>query len=285
MDEPQQGLLKTSLRFVKDALNQNTMLRISVLVTVLCITLACILLASLGLTFELEKGKPQAYSPRLFALLFLPAEFLIYDLILGNPKPRATLKDLYLDMRFLRLFWNGLKMVLALLIPYGAVVLLLVGAVVGFGKGGKVSSGAGIFLIIAFLGLFVSSFYYMFRFFYLSIIVARRDAQPLRTTFRASKGRLWKISCAIFLPYLAMLLATIPMELLGPMLERNLGFVGLAPWFLFDAGLTGFICCLSAAVLAFSYQRIVLSGADKPVANTAPAIDTQNHSGDEQTPA
>ena len=52
--------------------------------------------------------------------------------------------------------------------------------------------------------------------------------------------------------------ASIAMELVGPLLEREMGFVGLAPWFLLDACLTGFLCCLSAAVMAFSYQRLGL---------------------------
>jgi len=97
--------------------------------------------------------------------------------------------------------------------------------------------------------------YFFARFFYLSLVVARREPQPLRTAFRETKGRLWAISLMLFLPYAAILGAGIIVELLGPLLERRLGFAGLAPWFLLDACLTGLLSCLSATVLAFSYQR------------------------------
>ncbi len=100
MAQKEPGLLRASFCFVKTTLNENALLRTSVLATVLCITLACILLAFFGVTYTLDPKGPKTYSPRLFALLFLPAEFLIYDLILGNPAPRVGLKDLYLDWRF-----------------------------------------------------------------------------------------------------------------------------------------------------------------------------------------
>ena len=51
--------------------------------------------------------------------------------------------------------------------------------------------------------------------------------------------------------------ASLGMEKLGPVLERSLGFVALAPWFLLDACLAGFVACLSATVLAFSHERYV----------------------------
>ena len=262
MTRNEPGLLRTSFCFVKQALNEDALLRISVLATVLCITLACIALASFGATYTLApKDGPQSYSPRLFGLLFLPAEFLIYDLILGNPRPRIALSDLYLDWRLPRLFWATLKMFGVVFVPAALAGLLLVGVTAGFGKGGKPSGLAVLAIVAGCLALFGAVLYYTFRFFYLSIVVARRDQRPLRTAFGETKGRIWRIGCALFLPYLAILAVTVPMELLGPVLERRLGFVGLAPWFLFDAGLTGFMCCLGAAVLAFSYQRIILNEA------------------------
>lgn len=257
MTQNEPGLLRTSLRFVKAALSENVLLRTSVLVTVLCITLACIALASFGVTYTLDpKDGPQAYSPRLFGLLFLPAEFLLYDLILGNALPRATLKDLYLDWRLPRLFWATIKTFLAVLLPFFAAMMLLLAATGGM-KSGKPTGIAILMLVVGLPAVSGAMLYFLFRFFYLSIVVARREEKPMRTAFRETKGLLWKIGCALFLPYLTIIAVTVPVELLGPVLERNLGFVGLAPWFLLDAGLTGFMSCLSAAVLAFSYQRII----------------------------
>lgn len=258
MARTEPGLLRTSFRFVNTALNENVLLRTSVLVTVLCITLACIALAFFGVTYTLgPEQTAKVYSPRLFGLLFLPAEFLIYDLILGNREPRATIKDLYLDWRLLRLFWAQIKMSLVLLLPILVFVLLVVAATAGFGKGSKPSGAALLVMIAAFLAAFCALFYCVTRFFYLPIVVARREEKPVRTAWRETKGRLWAIGCALFLPYVTILAVAIPMELLGPVLERRLGFVGLAPWFLLDAGLTGFLSCLGAAVLALSYQRII----------------------------
>jgi len=271
------GLLKTSLTFVRQALNENALLRTSVLATVLCITLACIGLAFFGVTYTLDPKGPTTYSPRLFALLFLPAEFLLYDLILGNPAPRASLKDLYLDWRFLRVFWAWIRMTFAVILPCLAAMLLLVAVTVGFGKGGKPTGMGVLVLVVGILAVVGAMFYLMFRFLYLNIVVARREPQPLKTSFRETRGKIWKISCALFLPWTAIVAVTIPVELLGPVLERNLGFVGLAPWFLLDAGLTGFLGCLGAAVLAFSYQRLIVAkaadeaqGAGFALAPTAP---------------
>ncbi|GEM_PF-1143705 len=261
MTRNEPGLLRTSLRFVKTALNENALLRTSVLATVLCITLACIALAFFGATYTLApKDGPQTYSPRLFGLLFLPAEFLIYDIILGNPRPRIALSDLYLDWRFLRWFWACIKMFSAMMLPFAVAMLLLVAVTVGFGKGGKPTGAGVLVLVVGILAVVGALFYFTFRFLYLNLVVARREPQELRTAFRETKGKVWRMGCALFLPWTAILAVTIPMELLGPVLERRLGFVGLAPWFLFDAGLTGFMCCLGAAVLAFSYQRIIENG-------------------------
>ncbi|MDR3640858.1 MAG: hypothetical protein P4L39_06000 [Humidesulfovibrio sp.] len=254
----EQGLLRTSLRFAWNALNENGLLRASVLGTILCITLFSIALAAFGVTYTLgAKGGPQAYSPRLFALLFLPAEFLIYDLILGNPAPRAALKDLYLDLRFLWLLWTLALLYLGLALPVvaaGFVNAFLVGFLKT--RSGGAFLGIGL-LVVCDLILAVALAGLVVRFFYLPVIVSQRGPKPLATTYRETKGKAWRISCALFLPYLAIFAVSLPMELLGPVLERNLGFVGLAPWFLLDALMTGFFCCVSAAVLAFSYQRAV----------------------------
>lgn len=261
MTRNEPGLLRTSLRFVKQALNENALLRTSVLATALCVTLACIALAAFGVTYTLNpKDGPQTYSPRLFGLLYLPAEFLIYDLILGNSKPRAALKDLYLDWRLLQFFWAGIKAFLAVALPLGGAMLLLVALTAGLGKGAKLSWPLGLALAAAILVLACAMFYLLLRFFYLSIVVARRDDKPVRTAFRETKGRLWRVGCALALPYLAIIAVAVPVELLGPVLERKLGFVGLAPWFLLDAGLSGFMSCLGAAVLAISYQRVIVPG-------------------------
>jgi hypothetical protein len=267
---PGQGLLRKSLRFSIAALNESSLLRVSVLVTVLCITLACIALAAFGVTYHMKgMNGPQAYSPRLFTLLFLPAEFLIYDLILGTPTPRATLKDLYLDMRFPRLLWALCRLYLALALPVMVAVFvntLVAGLIKTMHTGALFAVGL---LVVCDFTLLMALFGLIVRFFYLPIIVAQRELRTLTTTFRRTKGLAWKISGSLFLPYLAIFAISIPMELLGPILERNLGFIGLAPWFLLDAFLSGFICCLSAAVLAFSYQETVRP-TDPGLGNRAP---------------
>jgi len=253
------GLLRTSLRFTWQCLGQISLLRASVLWPVLGITLLCVGLAAFGVTQHLENPKQAGvYSPRLFAFLFLPAEFLIYDLILGNPEPRLTLKRLWLDWRFARSAWAWLKAGLAVALPGAALMLVLIGITVGFSKGAKPSLPQAGVLVAGILVILSATAYLLFRFFYLSLAVARREQEPMRTAFRETKGHLWRISWMLFWPYTAILGASIAMELVGPLLEREMGFVGLAPWFLLDACLTGFLCCLSAAVMAFSYQRLGL---------------------------
>lgn len=257
MSHQEPGLLRTSLRFTWQGLNDVSLLRASVLWPVLGVTLFCLGLAAFGVTQQLtDPEQAGVYSPRLFAFLFLPAEFLLYDLILGNPDPRLTLKRLWLDWRFARAVWAWLKAAFAVILPGAALMLLLVGITTGFSRTGKPSLPETILLILGLVLVSGAVLYFFARFFYLSLAVARREPQPLRTSFRETKGRLWAISVMLFLPYAAILGAGIIMELLGPLLERRLGFAGLAPWFLLDACLTGFLSCLSATVLAFSYQRI-----------------------------
>jgi hypothetical protein len=253
------GLLRTSLRFVKQALNENALLRFNVLGTVLVVTLACIALSAFGVTYSLDpKKSPEAYSPWMFGILYLPAEFLIYDLILGNPAPRTSLKQMYLDWRLLRLFIATIQSMLAVLLPAAVPVLLLIGLGQVLTRGGKMGWPAGLAVGVGTVVVVCAASYFLFRFFYLSIAVARRAETPVRTAFRETKGRMWRIGCVLLLPYLAIGTATLLSKIVGSALESSLGFVGLAPWFLFDAGLTGFTNCLTAAVLAFSYQRVIL---------------------------
>jgi len=267
----QSGLLRASLRFTWQGLNDVGLLRASVLWPVMGATLVCVGLAAFGVTQQLEDPKATGvYSPRLFAFLYLPAEFLIYDLILGNPDPRLTFKRLWLDWRFARALWAGIRTGAMVVLPGAALMALLVGVTVGFSKGAKPSLPELLLLIAGVLVVSCAMLYFLSRFFYLSLAVARREQQPLRAAFRETKGRLWRIYWTLFLPFAAIFTTGIGMELLGPVVERSLGFAGLAPWFLLNASFAGYLSCLSAAVWAFSYQRIILAGqaADQ---NPAPA--------------
>ncbi|SNS10700.1 hypothetical protein SAMN04488503_2767 [Humidesulfovibrio mexicanus] len=271
------GLLRDSLRFSWQAVRDIPLMRMTVLVPVLVSTLVCIALAELGIPRGL-KGLEEAsvWSPRLFGLLFLPAEFLIYDLVQGAPDPRLTFRRLWLDWRFLRDLWSWLLAGLAVWLPTAALSLGLVFAMTGSGDVQKLSAARGIMLALGILAIACASLCVFFRFVYLSMAVARREKQPLRAAFRETRGRMWRIGWALFLPFLAMLGAGVAMELLGGVLLRALGNVVLAPWFLLSAGLTGYLSCLSATVLAFSRQRLVLApqaaGLAQDVAAASPEI-------------
>jgi len=256
--ENEPGLLKKSLRFAQAALGENSLLRTSVLGTILFVTLLSIALAAFGVTHVLEgRNNPGVYSPRLFGLLFFPAELLLYDLILGNSAPRTTLKNLYLDKRYLSLVWAYLRLYLGLALP-----LLLLGFFGALALGGlKKLGGAEFFafglIVVCGLGFALMLLGVIARCFFLPIVVARREPRPLSTAFHETKGKVWQMLRVLALPYLAIAAVTVPMELLGTAIERRLGFVGLAPWFLLDAFVTGFFCCVSGAVLAFAYQRVI----------------------------
>lgn len=260
MPQSQPGLLKAGVLFTWQSLNENALLRTSVLATALGVTLLCLVLAAVGVVLPLdgERGGGGVLSPRLLAFLFLPAEFLIYDLIQGNPEPRTSLKGLYLDRRYLHLLWAGITVAAVFLVPYVIAMLLLVAATAGFEKGAKLDLTGAVGLMVGIPVLTGTLLYLLFRLVYLPLAVARRDAAPVGNAFRETGGKTWRIGCALFWPYVALTLLTVPMELLGTALERRLGFVGLAPWFLFDAFLTGLAACVSAAVLAFSRWRLIL---------------------------
>jgi len=261
VSQQQSGLFRTSLRFTWQGLNDVGLLRASVLWPVLAATLVCVGLAAFGVTQRLEDPESSGfYSPRLLGFLFLPAEFLIYDLILGNPDPRLTFKRLWLDWRFPRALWAGFRAGAVVVLPGAALIALLVGITTGFSKAAKPSLPELLLLSAGIVAVSCAMLYCIFRLFYVSLAVARREPQPLRAAFRETKGRLWRIFLALFLPFAAIFATGIGMELLGPVLERRMGLAGLAPWFLLNACLTGYLSCLSAALLAFSYQRIILAG-------------------------
>lgn len=150
---------------------------------------------------------------------------------------------------------------------------VLVAVTTGFSDSAKPTPAQATLIIAALVAVACVMMYSFFRLLYLSLAVARRDPHPLRAAFRETKGRVWGISCMLFLPYLAIMAAGLAVELLGPALENSLGLVGLAPWFLLDACITGFLCCLSAAVLAFSHQRLFpgLIAAQPQTADPSPA--------------
>lgn len=261
-DQP--GLLNASVRYAWEALNTQARLRLCVLCTVLFLTLLTIALAAFGVTYALPKEPPQAYSPRLFVFLFLPAEFYVYDMILGG-SPRATLREMYLDMRFARLLWAAFLFALMAVAACGAAALLTAAALVPFKAMNTAAFIALGLVVVIWLVLAVAATGVALRVLYLSVVVALRLRAPLRTLFGITKGKTWLITKLIFWPYLALFGVGLLMELVGPRLERSLGFVGLAPWFLADACLSGFLCCAGAALLALSYRRFApRPGADEP---------------------
>jgi hypothetical protein len=247
-------LISECVRSALSALNEHRQLRVNVLGTVLGLTLLCIALAAFGVTFTLPKGSPEAYSPRLFAVLFLPAEFYLYDLILtGTPRPGQ--RSMYLDMRFARLLWAGLRLMLL-----GGVVILALALLSGLVLPPLKVMGSASFFAVGLLVVFWLIFIVLMsalsvRLLFLPVVVALREPTPLKTLYRATKGRTGLIIRMLLGPYLALIGVSVVMEFLGPLLERNFGFVALAPWFLVDACLTALICCASAVLLALVYRN------------------------------
>lgn len=281
MYQKEDGLLKLSFRFVLDALNGNALLRTHVLYTVLCVILACVAMAAFASGGDAAKGVG-LISPRMFAVLFLPAEFLIYDFILGNPQPRTSLKDMYRDWRLLRYLWENFKLGLCVWLPgvllLGAVMFLVL---LGAPKGQSALPPSRVVALVIVGALYLVGFSYVLsRFLFLSVVVASRRPQVLRTTFRETKGKIWRSISVMFWPTLALLPLILGMEIGGIFLEKSLGFAWLAAWFVADACFSGFVCCLGAAITAFAYQRvIVLSRPAEPDAAATP----ENTPGD--TPA
>jgi hypothetical protein len=264
--------LRASLRFTWQALNDIPLLRHSVLLPVLISTVAALALASFGASPELPgSGMHGLYSPRLFAFLYIPAEFLIYDLIQGNPDLRVTFSRLWLDWRLLRAAWTWLLAVCMTALPSLLLMALLVFATVGFTDNQQVSGSQALSIGIGSTAVALVSTYLLSRFLYLTQAVARRDRTPLRTAFGETRGRMWRIFWPLLAPFTAMLAVSVGVEILGPVLERHLGLVALAPWFLLDACLAGFTSCLGATVLALSRQR-TLSEASQDAADQNAAV-------------
>jgi len=247
-------LLTECVRNAWSALNENAPLRRNVLGTVLCLTLLCIALAAFGI--EMGGKISKAYSPRLLAVAFLPAEFYIFDLTLGAT-PHTGLA-MYRDMRLLMLLWALLQLAI---LGVGCLAVFLVPFVIVFGVM-KSITGMAIPLVIGLLAILWITFMvllsaYSVRFMFLPVVVALRDPKPITTLYRATKGMAWRLAKVLFWPYGALIVASVGMEMVGPALERSLGFVALAPWFLVDACLTALICCTSAVLLALVYRCFI----------------------------
>ncbi len=263
----QPRLLDQCLGGAWDALNTHAPLRHCVLGTILCLTLLCVTLAAFGVTTHVGKAT-EVYSPRLFGVFFLPAEFYIYDLFLGH-EPRAGLA-MYRDMRMARLLWVTFKLTVACLAAMAVVILPGVFVLGLFkGAGGSVLLGVGLVVVIWLL-LFVALLGYVVRFIFLPVAVALRRERPIAELYHATEGKAWRLARALLFPYGALVAVEIGVEIVGPALERSLGFVGLAPWFLVDACLTGFISCASAALLAIVYRRDI--EPDGPELTETPGI-------------
>ncbi|GAB6127250.1 hypothetical protein [Humidesulfovibrio idahonensis] len=247
-------LLTECVRNAWSALNENAPLRRNVLGNVLFLTLLCIALAAFGI--EMGGKAPRAYSPRLLSVAFLPAEFYIFDLCLGAT-PRTGLA-MYRDMRLLKLLGAVLRFgllvfgaMVVFLVPGGIVFLLVKHAT------GMAVPLAIVFLIVLWVTFTVLLSAYSVRFMFLPVVVALRDPKPVTTLYRATKGKAWRLAKVLFWPYGVLIVASVGMEMVGLALERSMGFVALAPWFLVDACLTALICCASAVLLALVYRCFI----------------------------
>ena len=142
---PKPRLLDECLRGAWDALNEHAPLRRCVLGITLLLTIVCISFSAFGVGSAAPSHG--AYSPRLFAILFLPAELYLYDLFLG-----ATVRTgaaMFLDMRLPLVLWAALR--LALMGLGGMAAVILPGVfVLGMFKG---AAGASVFIAIGLVAI------------------------------------------------------------------------------------------------------------------------------------
>lgn len=266
MRQAREGLLGKSWRFTLKALREDSVLRTSVLATILVITLGCIGMAAFspGAGLPPPEKPPKTFSPRLFALLFLPAEFTIYGLILGVARKRADLPGMYLDWRLLRTFWEILKAAAASMLPLPVALLAMVAVAGGLQRGHGPSIATFVLALVLAVG---AAFYIQLRCMFVVVAVARRTKRVFRTIMAESKGRVWRSIATLGPAYSVLAIASLAMEGCGLLLESRFGFVGLAPWFALDAVVCSLVGMTGAAVMAFGYQRVM--GLDGP-AETEP---------------
>jgi hypothetical protein len=254
------SLLKACVLCAISALNEHAPLRRFVLGAVLLLSLLCVGLAAFGI--RLEGKLHMAYSPRMLALVFLPAELYLYDLCLGAAPRTGT--AMALDMRLPRLLWATLR--LGLLMAAATAACFLPAAIVfPLVKGGSLTGAKAAVLIgtllVGWLAAMALLGVYAVRAMFLPVIVALRAPKPLTTLYRITKGRTWVLTKALFWPWTALVVLSAVMQWLGSALENRLGFVALAPWFVADACLSALACCTTAVLLALTYRSHLAADA------------------------
>jgi hypothetical protein len=121
-------------------------------------------------------------------------------------------------------------------------------------------AGTALAVSLAFLPL---AAFVILRLLYLPITVAQRRPRELRACFEETRDRSWKILRSVGLSYTVILAVSGPVSLATHFLGENTPLWGLAAYLLLSAVVVAADECLSGAVLAESYRRVVLEAQNE----------------------
>ncbi|OIN99004.1 MAG: hypothetical protein AUJ49_11980 [Desulfovibrionaceae bacterium CG1_02_65_16] len=188
------GLFKTSIKCVFEAFRSNPLFRNGIIAATLLSAAASLLAAFAGET--VRPAADMAASVLLFALL-IPLEFLIYDLVLMDRPARNTWGRMVLDARFFAYSWRLLLLALVFALPQ-VILSVLAGLILS--ASANPGGPAALLIIVAELLLISALLPPLLRVMFFPVLLAAGRPKPIKTSFRETRGKLWRILRAMFVP-------------------------------------------------------------------------------------
>lgn len=263
MDNQRPGLLRASYESARDIFISNSLFRWGTIMIVLVYASTYADLAEMGLgTLRPHADK---HGLMILYLFSLPQQFAIYDTMLGVAQPKSTLLGQILDIRLLRCslcFGLSLLAVLPLFVATGLASGF-------FAAWSEQDLGRMVFGVLASTALFGATLALAVRLMFFPIYVAQWRSNPVRASFRETRGKVMKIARYMFFPYLALFAVYI----LGAKvvkLPHGSGWWSTAAFSGASAAFVLAITYLETTCFVHVYQRVVRTPPDSEI---GPPID------------
>jgi hypothetical protein len=255
MESTMPGLFKASLASANKVFRTNFHFRAYSIALVLLSGLVSAFLANADESSR--KAVFGSIGPSALALLFIPFEFLLYDMVLKEKASKASLLRILFDVRVFSYLWRYVLIHAAFVLP-----LIVVGCGMGFLQAANENASLSQ-ATISIAGFVVGALLLIpaIRFMFFPVLVALGRPKPLRTSYREMKGKVWKVSRAMFLPMLFLTFV----YTLAVGVRFLTAEVGATMSVAISAVMTAmviFLATVETTLFAHAYQRMVAPAKD-----------------------
>ena len=255
MTKTRPSLLRASLESAREIITANRQLCTGAACTILAYAAAY---ASLSLTGQSAlRVLAHEYGFMLLYCFTLPQQFIIYDAMLNVSPPRRTIWRQYFDIRLERCC---VCFVLSNLVALSMIGItgVVSGTLAAWSEGSLLRQALGVLLSTALLGATLAL---CVRIMFFPIYVAQRRPNPMRKSFRETRGKIMKIARCMFFPYVGLLAVYI----LGAKLVKvpgNAGWASAAGFAALSTALCYAVTFLETTLFVHVYLRIVRTPPD-----------------------